>query len=116
MPEINPYEPPQSELSRTSSEPGRAAAGTMIGRYLVPSLVGLQIAAVGLAWLFDVMQALAHSNYQRWQTLATVFAFSFVGLGLLVFLIALSRGSLKLMIGEVIALGLFIWMTLPEIQ
>ncbi len=116
MPEPNPYEPPQSELHQASSEKSRATLGTMLGRYLVPILLGVQIAAGILAWLFDFMQAMAHSNYQRLQTIAAIFGFSFLGLGLLLIMLALWRGSLKLLIGEVLALAMFLWLTLPEIH
>jgi hypothetical protein len=82
----------------------------------VPGLIGLQIAAGLLAWLFDVMQALAHSNYQGLQICASFFAYGFLGLGILVFLIAFVRGSLKVIFFEVLFLGLVVWLTLPEIH
>ena len=114
MPELNPYEPPQSELKRESSEPARASSGTRSWRYFVPSLIGLQITAGGLAFLFHVMQALAHSNYQRLQLIAAIFAWSYLVLGLLLFLNAFWRGSLKLIIFEVIAYAVFDWSTLLD--
>ena len=116
MPEINPYEPPQSELKQVSSEPSRAAVGTTIGRYFVPALVGLQIAAGGLALLLDSTIPLFSFNHGQRQALIEVFLMSVLGLGVLLLLTALIRGALKLIIFEVITLVLFIWWSLPTIH
>lgn len=117
MPEINPYEPPQTEIKSVSTENARApASGGSYARLIVPSLIGLQIAAAVLCFVFDFMQAMAHSGYQQLQETARIFGLSFLCLGLLLLLIAIIRGSITLLIVEFLTLGIFIWLTLPLIH
>jgi len=50
------------------------------------------------------------------QEYVEIFWFSFLGLALLLILISVWRGSLKLMISEVLAIVIFLWLTLPKIS
>jgi hypothetical protein len=115
MPELNPYEPPQSEVQAGSSAKLRESASWFLSsRLIVPSLLGLQVVVGVLSYAFDYLQTILHSGYhQRLQKLTDLFTFSCFVLGIVLLLIGSSLGCKKLVVFEILVLGIILWCTRP---
>lgn len=112
MPEINPYEAPQSvaKPAEQSSPTGKNKVSLSI-----KLLLGLQSVAGLLAYFFWVLQSLGHSGIAQLQETAGLFGIIFLGLGVLLMTLSLARGLYVLFMIEVFALAFALWEVLPEI-
>lgn len=115
MSEPNPYEAPQSDPTSAPRDVVRPIDSSKV-RICIQALIGLQLVAAVLSYAFDIMQALAHSGFQKLQTISQFCLISFIGIGLLLLLIAIIRRSLLLLFAELLAILIGFWLSLPVIQ
>lgn len=112
MPEINPYEAPQSIAKLdVQTSPTRKNKVPLS----IKTLLGLQIAAGLLTYFFWVMQGLGHSGIAPLQETAGLFGIIFFGLGVLLMTLSLARGHFILFMIEGFAIAFTLWEVLPEI-
>jgi hypothetical protein len=112
MPEINPYEAPQS-IDKSDAQ--RSPTSKNKVSLSIKTLLGLQIAAGLLTYFFWVLQALAHSGYTTLQETAGLFGLIFLALGVILLGLSLARGYYVLFMIELFTLAFTLWEVLPEI-
>jgi hypothetical protein len=111
MTELNPYEPPQSDLNSTPREKGFSSTAWQPSlRIIERVLIGLQVAAAVMYCVFDIMQEMGHSNYQQLQAAAGMVGVAFIILTLLLIIVAGIRDSIALLIIECLLLMAIIMM------
>lgn len=105
MPEINPYEPPQTESKSASNEkPHAQAAGSEFLDWVVFCMLNLQI----LAAVFIIVYAFLRAPLRELLgDVMRISAISCLGLGVLLLLIATARKYTKLLIFELLVLAVF---------
>jgi hypothetical protein len=117
MPEINPYEAPQTESKITKeNKPAESKSGLILLSWIVPLSIGLQLLSGALWFAFDFMQAMSHSGYERLQTIAAFFAISGLILSVGLFILAIICFYLKLLLFEILILSIILWCTWPIVN
>jgi hypothetical protein len=112
MPEINPYEAPQSIAKSDAHTSARRKNKVPLS---IKTMLGLQTVAGLLVYFFWVLQGLGHSGIAPLQDTAGLFGIIFLLLGVLLMGLSLARGHYVLFMIEVFALAFTLWEVLPEI-
>ena len=112
MPEINPYEAPQS-IAKAADQSSATRKNKVA--LSIQALLGLQIVAGLLTYIFWVLQGLAHGGIAPLQETAGLFGIIFLGLGVLLMTLSLARGHSLLFMIEVFAVAFTFWELLPVI-
>jgi hypothetical protein len=105
MSELNPYEPPQTEIKPAPLEkPLTPATGSVVLRWFVPYMVGLQILTAVLTIMFVYLRSPLSGFFNN---ALRITAPCCLGLGVLLLLIATVQKYTRIIIFELLVLAAF---------
>lgn len=117
MPEINPYEAPQSTTtSRATASVLTSTRGSKRLSLLIKLLTGLQVVSALLSCFFWVLEIAAHSGRSELLAKSAMFGRIFFVLGIILLLLGYFHRSISLMLVQFLVLAVAIWQMLRQIQ